>query len=256
MAVARAQHSILGRPGDQATLNGLDQDTVATWGFGNNGGKTTTSNPASVPSETESPQRVAQQGSIPQLTLKYFTDSWRERADSATQLLKGLALEVGYGAADLVGRFGGTPPPTQAMQEERNPDFWTHPSARFLSTDGLVLFGALIGSRVGGEQSLGGAREPTGFSGRTGFELKNLQTVRNQPATINEIPYSGHALDQMQNRGITPSVVENTIRTGRGFTDRVGTRGYYDAVNRITVIRNSETGQIVTVRHGEPQLVK
>jgi hypothetical protein len=55
----------------------------------------------------------------------------------------------------------------------------------------------------------------SGFFGRKGFELSNspLRAVRNAPATINGIRYSGHALDQMQNRGIVPSVVERTLLT-------------------------------------------
>lgn len=64
--------------------------------------------------------------------------------------------------------------------------------------------------------------------------------------TINNRNYSGHALDQMQNRGITPSVVENTIKTGTKYTTRPGTTGYYDSVNNLRVITNSETGKVVT----------
>lgn len=36
----------------------------------------------------------------------------------------------------------------------------------------------------------------------------------NTPTEINNIKYSGHALDQMQGRGITPSVVEDTLARG------------------------------------------
>ncbi|WP_260466945.1 hemagglutinin repeat-containing protein [Enterobacter cloacae] len=43
----------------------------------------------------------------------------------------------------------------------------------------------------------------------------SYQPVRNQPATISNREYSGHALDRMQDRGVTPSVVENTIKNGR-----------------------------------------
>ncbi|MFI7974628.1 VENN motif pre-toxin domain-containing protein, partial [Serratia marcescens] len=43
----------------------------------------------------------------------------------------------------------------------------------------------------------------------------SYQPVRNQPGTIRNREYSGHALDRMQDRGITPSVVENTIKNGK-----------------------------------------
>ncbi|MFV2070986.1 MAG: polymorphic toxin-type HINT domain-containing protein, partial [Pirellulales bacterium] len=93
----------------------------------------------------------------------------------------------------------------------------------------------------------------TGFSGRRGFELGNhpLQPVRNAPTTINGRRFSGHALDQMQNRGIPPSVVRNAIENGRPFAgNRPNTQGFFDPVNRIRVIINSETGNVVTVIPG------
>jgi hypothetical protein len=92
-----------------------------------------------------------------------------------------------------------------------------------------------------------------GFSGHRGFELGNhpLQPVRNSPTTIGQRQFAGHALDQMQNRGIPPSVVENTIQHGVPFPgNRPGTQGFYDPVNRVRVIINSDNGTVVTVMHG------
>lgn len=101
----------------------------------------------------------------------------------------------------------------------------------------------------------GGERAATGFKGSKGFELKNApyQKVRNEATTINGREFSGHALDQMQNRGIMPSVVENTLKTGTSFKTRAGTTGFYDAVNKVRVITNSETGTVVTVIRGAPK---
>jgi hypothetical protein len=96
-------------------------------------------------------------------------------------------------------------------------------------------------------------RDPTGFSGRKGSELKNApyQKVRNSPAQIGDRTYSGHALDQMQNRGIPPSVVENTIQHGKPFPgNRPGTQGYSDPVNKVKVIVNTDNGTVVTVIPG------
>ncbi|MEI6352218.1 MAG: hypothetical protein WCP06_14070, partial [Verrucomicrobiota bacterium] len=93
----------------------------------------------------------------------------------------------------------------------------------------------------------------TGYSGRAGFELKNhpSQPIRNAPATISDRQFSGHALDQMQNRGIPPSVVDNTIKHGTPFNgNRPGTQGYFDPINRVTVIINSNTGTVITVIRG------
>jgi len=92
-----------------------------------------------------------------------------------------------------------------------------------------------------------------GYSGRVGFELKNhpSQPIRNAPATIYDRQFSGHALDQMQNRGIPPSVVDNTIKHGTPFNgNRPGTQGYFDPTNRVTVIINSDTGTVITVIPG------
>jgi RHS repeat-associated protein len=97
-------------------------------------------------------------------------------------------------------------------------------------------------------------REATGFLGRAGNELKNApyQKVRNKATQINGRDFSGHALDQMQNRGVMPSVVENALNTGTQFPTRAGTNGFYDAVNNVRVIVNSETGLVVTVIRGAP----
>ena len=94
----------------------------------------------------------------------------------------------------------------------------------------------------------------TGFSGRRGFELRNspLQPVRNPPTTINGRSFLGHALDQMQNRGIPPSVVENAIRTGRQAADPIpGRIRHYDPINNVTVI--TDDGTVVTTFFGKRQ---
>jgi RHS repeat-associated protein len=99
---------------------------------------------------------------------------------------------------------------------------------------------------------VGPPRDGTGFKGRSGWQLYNApyQPVRNSPATIDGTDYSGHALDQMQNRGIPPSVVQNTIDNGDSFQGYGNTTGYYDSVNNVTVITNSQTGRVVTVMMG------
>ncbi len=109
----------------------------------------------------------------------------------------------------------------------------------------------LANSRYGAESTY--ATKVPGFMGKKGFELKNpsYQKIRNAQTTINDRIYSGHALDQMQNRRLTPSVIEHVIRTGDKFETREGTAGHYDSMNNVRVITNSSTGKVVTVIHGK-----
>jgi filamentous hemagglutinin len=82
----------------------------------------------------------------------------------------------------------------------------------------------------------------------------SYQAVRNAEATIGGRSFSGHALDQMQNRGFMPSVVENTIRTETTFPTRAGTgtTGFFDSINNVRVITDTATGRVVTVIPGVP----
>jgi len=75
------------------------------------------------------------------------------------------------------------------------------------------------------------------------------QPIRNTPTTINGRPYSGHALDRMQDRGILPSAIDNTLRYGVPSASRGGTTIFYEPINNITVVTNSN-GLVVTVRYG------
>ncbi|HGH5398739.1 TPA: hemagglutinin repeat-containing protein, partial [Raoultella planticola] len=78
----------------------------------------------------------------------------------------------------------------------------------------------------------------------------SYQPVRNQPITISNREYSGHALDRMQDRGITPSVVENAIKNGNSTPSRGGTTVHFDPESKVSVVTN-ETGKVVTVKYGD-----
>ncbi|MBS0607615.1 MAG: hypothetical protein JSR57_11750, partial [Verrucomicrobia bacterium] len=89
-----------------------------------------------------------------------------------------------------------------------------------------------------------------GFFGNKGFELKNTkyQKIRNDPTIIQGRSYGGHALDQMQNRGFTPSVVEETMQNGISAPNKVaGRTQFYDFENNITVV--TEDNKVVTVTY-------
>ena len=74
------------------------------------------------------------------------------------------------------------------------------------------------------------------------------QKVRNENTVIDGIEYGGHALDRMQDRGITPSAVKEAITYGIVIEARNGRKMYIDYKNNITVI--TENGKVVTVRYG------
>jgi RHS repeat-associated protein len=97
--------------------------------------------------------------------------------------------------------------------------------------------------------SLGGIA--TGVLGSKRSPLRNatFQPLRNADGVIDGQAYAGHALDQMQNRGIMPSVVKNALERGVSSPDPiVGRLRSYDATNNITVITEGE--RVVTVVPG------
>jgi len=96
------------------------------------------------------------------------------------------------------------------------------------------------------------ARTPVGRSGQqNNFPNPNAPKPRNAPETINGRDYSGHAIDRMQERGFTPSVVENALNNGvKGAGNKPNTSVFTDTVNNFRVITNSETGKVITVIGG------
>ncbi|WP_445496332.1 DUF4258 domain-containing protein [Photorhabdus sp. SF281] len=125
-----------------------------------------------------------------------------------------------------------------------------------------ILAGAALGAVTGGlgkgksgnsaNNTNSGATLPMGGKQKQMNQPKNpsYQPVRNEPATINNREYSGHALDRMQDRGITPSVVENTIKNGISTPSRGGTTVHYDPMNNVSIVTN-ESGKVVTVKYGK-----
>jgi RHS repeat-associated protein len=104
---------------------------------------------------------------------------------------------------------------------------------------------------VATETAVGGIPATTPI-GRSGSPM-NVVAGANKPATINGIDYSAHALDQMQGRGLMPSIVENTLATGTQLPGNLpGTSVFYDAVNNLRVVVNPATGKIITVIPGKP----
>jgi RHS repeat-associated protein len=106
-----------------------------------------------------------------------------------------------------------------------------------------------VSGLAGGSSDNTPASVPVGRSGNP----MNVEPGTNSPGSVNGTDYSGHAFDQMQGRGIPPSAVENSIETGVSAPGNLpGTTTSYDAVNNLTVVTNSYTGRVITVRPGPP----
>ena len=82
--------------------------------------------------------------------------------------------------------------------------------------------------------------------GRRGSPIE-VKRGTNAPANISGRDYTGHALDEMQGRGITPTAVENCIAYGAKSPGRFpGTTLYSDSRNGINVVLN-DGGGVITV---------
>jgi RHS repeat-associated protein len=91
--------------------------------------------------------------------------------------------------------------------------------------------------------------------GRGGAPVE-IRPGTNLPGEVGGRTYSGHAFDRMQGRGLVPSVIENTILLGRPSPgSRPNTTQYYDPINNTTVVVNSTTGRVITVRQGPPSSI-
>jgi hypothetical protein len=79
----------------------------------------------------------------------------------------------------------------------------------------------------------------------------NVPPGTNAPGTVAGRNYSGHAFDRMQGRGVPPSVVMDTIRSGTATPgSNPGTTAHYSPANNITVITDNRSGAVVTVMYG------
>ena len=91
-------------------------------------------------------------------------------------------------------------------------------------------------------QRLPGPQDPVGRL-RSPIEIDR---GTNPPADIRGRPYSGHALDRMQGRGLSPSTVENAVRPENLIRSSRGANLYWDPVNRIMVVVDPRTNTVIT----------
>lgn len=70
---------------------------------------------------------------------------------------------------------------------------------------------------------------------KNNFPNPNAPKPRNAPETINGRNFSGHAIDRMQERGFTPSVIENTLKSGtRSAGNKPGISLFTDNANALS----------------------
>jgi RHS repeat-associated protein len=86
-------------------------------------------------------------------------------------------------------------------------------------------------------------KSPSTPVGRRG-QPANVAGRPNTPGTVNGLDYSGHAFDQMQARGITPSVVQDAIANGTAAAGDNGATVYTTSQAQVVV---SSTGKVITV---------
>jgi hypothetical protein len=106
----------------------------------------------------------------------------------------------------------------------------------------------------GGQDTLSRGGSPgTRIRGNRGSPAENFFNISyNEPTVIYNHKFSGHAIDQMYNRGIPPSAVLDTVQNGIRYRQpNRATNAFYSPYNNITVITGRD-GTIVTVYHGRP----
>ena len=138
----------------------------------------------------------------------------------------------------------------------------TPPGTHYRVTVGIVYpIGPLFGGAAAGAAGAGEAAEaaegtnssdagntdPSTPVGRRGNPM-DVTPGTNDPQVIDGRQYTGHALDQMQGRGIPSSAVEDTITNGTpGPGNQPGTATHTNVGNGMQVVTNS-SGDVVTVK--------
>jgi hypothetical protein len=74
----------------------------------------------------------------------------------------------------------------------------------------------------------------------------DVEPGTNSPGNVNGTDYSGHAFDQMQGRGITPSAVQDAIENGTVVPGNQPDTFVHQGNNGVTVVTNT-AGRVITV---------
>jgi filamentous hemagglutinin len=88
---------------------------------------------------------------------------------------------------------------------------------------------------------------PSTAVGRKGESNVKKFLEKRKPTEIYGRKYSGHAIERMQERGFTPTVIEHIIKTGIKFIkNEPGKLGFYDPINEIQVLINDTNGRVIS----------
>ena len=182
-------------------------------------------------------------------------------------------ITSGYFATQSLARWAGTY--AGGGMEAVKQEFREHPILNTvdLATAGMLGAGFVKGMtkpglQVMSKQPATRIYQPTpeqsalslqyGNKGMKGtLEYKSLvdkAPARHTEHVINGRRFCDHAVDQMQNRGIPPSAVENTISVGKKEFSG-GKLLYYDKENNITVITETN-GDVVSTYYGKGRAKK
>ena len=115
----------------------------------------------------------------------------------------------------------------------------------------------IMGRNALPRRASGSTPPASAYTGRKRLQLKNRPKglTRNRQAVVGGRPYTGHALDAMQNRGITPRVVEDAISRGQAYHNpRSGRTMIHDPENDISIVLSNK--KVITVRFGDANEVK
>jgi hypothetical protein len=94
-----------------------------------------------------------------------------------------------------------------------------------------------------------GDKDPSTPTGQRGSPM-DVNPGTNEPQTIGGREFTGHALDQMQGRGVTPTAVEDAIVNGAAKPDKEYPESRTEHASqdgRVVVITDSGSGRVITV---------
>ena len=94
-----------------------------------------------------------------------------------------------------------------------------------------------------------GDKDPSTPTGQRGSPM-DVKPGTNDRQNIGDREFTGHALDQMQGRGVTPTTVEDAITNGAAKPDKEYPESRTEHASqdgRVVVITDSGSGRVITV---------
>jgi Domain of unknown function (DUF4258) len=195
--------------------------------------------------------------------LKWSDPSGRNPVAAAAAVMAGNVL-MGAGAGMAFGALGYTlftPSDQQTSAGLHHATaqggiigaaFGLNPALGLLATGGLGVASdkdawmlvVPFGKKAPEKMEVGGGCSARAPVGRSGKGLKFPGPPRYPAETIGGRQYTGHAIDRMQERGLTPSIIEGAIENGVASSSRDGATVF--TTDELKVVVGSE-GQVITV---------